>query len=135
MYTSSSNCIHFSSMHLIICKLYNQVNFKQYFLNRSFFNFYFYWRLVDLQRFVSFCCTTKWFSYTCILFHCHLPWNIENRSLYYSAGPCHFIYSILYLLIPPPNFLFDNCQLLFYVCESVSVLIISSFVPCFRLHI
>ena len=42
VYTLSSNCIHFSSMHLIVCKLYNQVNFKQYFLNRSFFNFYFY---------------------------------------------------------------------------------------------
>ena len=26
--TLSSNCIHFSSMHLIVCKLYNQVNLK-----------------------------------------------------------------------------------------------------------
>ena len=30
--------------------------------------FFFHWSIVDLQCYISFRCTIKWFSYTCILF-------------------------------------------------------------------
>ena len=49
----------------------------------------FYWSIVDLQCFVSFGCTAKWFSYMYffqILFPCRLLQNIEYSSLCYSLS-------------------------------------------------
>ena len=67
-----------------------------------FFNL-FYWRIVDLQCSVSFCCLAKWFSYTYtyilfhILFHDGLSQDIEYSSLCYKVGPCCL--SILYVIV------------------------------------
>ena len=56
----------------------------------------FYWSIADLQC-VNFCCTAKWFNYTCIyilfyiLLHYGLSlrqWIIEYHSLCYTIGPC-----------------------------------------------
>ena len=63
----------------------------------------FYWSIVDLQRCVNFCCTAKWFTYSCtsILFNipirCGLSQNSEYSSLCCSVGP--YCLSILCLLL------------------------------------
>ena len=53
----------------------------------------FYWSIVDLRCY-HFCCTTKWFRYTCthilfqILFPFRLSQNTEQSSLCSTAGSC-----------------------------------------------
>ena len=66
--------------------------------------FFFNWCIIDLQCYVNFCCTAKWFSYMYIyvlllniLFHCGLSQDIEYRSLCCTVGPCCL--PILYILI------------------------------------
>ena len=83
-----------------------------------------------------------------IFFHYSLSQDIEYSSLCYTVGPCLFILSLsvyiysLHLLIPdsqripPPPFLpLGNPKFVLCVCESVSLLQISSFVSCFIFHI
>ena len=57
-------------------------------------SYYFYWCVVDLQWCTSFCCTPKWFSYTCMFFFtffpmwfsCGLLQGIGYGSLCYIVG-------------------------------------------------
>ena len=53
---------------------------------RLFFN----WNVINLQCYVSFRCTAKWFSYTYIYsFHCRLWQDIEENFLCYTCPiPC-----------------------------------------------
>ena len=51
----------------------------------------FYWSIVDLQHWVSFCCKAKWLRHTYayifnILFYYGLPQNIEWSSLFYPSN-------------------------------------------------
>ena len=56
----------------------------------------FYWRIVDLQGCVDFCCTVKWFSYTYIytytIFHILFHYGLSQVFGYSSpcspVGPC-----------------------------------------------
>ena len=62
----------------------------------SLYFFLFHWSIVDLQYFVSFRYTAKWFSYTCflhILFHFRLLQNIAYSSLCYAVIPCSIQFS------------------------------------------
>ena len=62
----------------------------------SLYFFLFHWSIVDLQYFVSFRYTAKWFSYTCflhILFHFRLLHNIAYSSLCYAVIPCSIQFS------------------------------------------
>ena len=79
---------------------------------RSFNLFYFifncYWRTIDLQCYVNFCCAAKWFSYAYIntFFFVVLLIMVYHRIL--IIVPCynsnhvvfHSIYNSLHLLIP-----------------------------------
>ena len=57
-----------------------------------FCDFFFNWSIVDLPRYVHFCWTVKWFSYTHISilphipFHCGLSQHTEYSSLGYPGG-------------------------------------------------
>ena len=57
-----------------------------------FCDFFFNWSIVDLPRYVHFCWTMKWFSYTHISilphipFHCGLSQHTEYSSLGYPGG-------------------------------------------------
>ena len=62
----------------------------------------FYWSTVDLQRYVNFCHTAKWFSYTHICsfsysFPLCLSQDAEYNSLSYIVGPCCL--SIAYMTV------------------------------------
>ena len=46
----------------------------------------FYWSIVDLHCCVDFCYSEKWLSYTYILFHYGLSWDIEYSSLCYTVA-------------------------------------------------
>ena len=68
----------------------------------------FYWRIVDLQRCVSFWCTAKWLSYTYIyIFSYSFPWWLITQ--YWIESPVlysrtllfiHPVWNSLHLLIP-----------------------------------
>ena len=74
---------------------------------------------------------------------------VGSRVLYHQCNLCFTVYpswsSLLSIVVvcicesPNPNLRllhsFDNCKFVFYVCVSVSVLYISSFVSFFRFHI
>ena len=87
----------------------------------------FYWSIVDLQYYVSFRCTTKWFSYILfqIIFHNMFLQDFEYNSLCCTLKYLllvYFIYSSLYLLIPYSWFVlpstlfpFGNHKFVFYV--------------------
>ena len=104
-------------------------------------SFFFNWSIADVWWCVSFRCIPQWFRYTHrhthrffpSLFHNGLLQNIEYSSCArYTVGSCCL--SILYvamcvpanpkLLFIPPLFSSPsgNHKLVFYVCESVSVL-------------
>ena len=99
---------------------------------------FFNWSIADLQCFVSFRCTTEWFScvYIYILsqinFFYRLLQNIDYSSLCYTVSPCwlsilHIIVYISYvnskfLIYHSPPFLIGNCKPVFYVHGSTSVL-------------
>ena len=76
---------------------------KVSYTQKLFFNYFLNWSVVNLQCYVSFRCTAKWFSYTYtyilfqILFHYRLLQDIEYRSLCYIVGPCCL--SILYIQV------------------------------------
>ena len=116
-----------------------------------FLIFILYWSTVDLQYCVSFRCTAKWFRHIwkkfmyifCIIFHYRFLQDIEYSSLFYAVNPCCL--SILCTVVCickshtpnlslPPS-LSPLVNFVFYVCESVSVLYIYSFVLLFRFHI
>ena len=65
---------------------------------RLVFFLFFNWSVVDLQCFVSFRCTAKWFSYVYVyvhfhvLFHGGLLQDIEYSSLGSTVGPCYLSY-------------------------------------------
>ena len=88
-----------------------------------FFFFFFKWSIVDLQCSVSFCCTAKWFSYTCtyslfhILFHCGLLQDIEYSSLCYRVGPCWLYSLFLYCLIVDVQIVPYDMLDLFFSCQ------------------
>ena len=61
---------------------------------------FFYWTVVDLQCFVSFGSTAKWFSayiHTHILLHYSLLQDIDYSPLCFTVGPCWL--SILYIIV------------------------------------
>ena len=63
-----------------------------------------------------------------IIFHYRLLQDIEYSSLRYAAGPCPSILCVVvsvnpkFLTYPSPPFHFSNYKLVFYVCESISVM-------------
>ena len=60
------------------------------------FQFFFYWRIVNLQRCVGFRYTAQWFSYTYffqILFRYRWLQNTEYSSLCYTVGPYYLLYT------------------------------------------
>ena len=104
-----------------------------------FFNYIFYWSIVDLQCCVSFRCTAKWISYTYTYIHSF--YRLFSRIDHYrvlSRVPCaiqqvlisylFYIQQCLYvtpnlLIYPSPRpFSFGNHKFVFEDCESVSVL-------------
>ena len=80
-----------------------------------------------------------------ILFHYGLSQDIKYSSLCYTLGPCcssiRYVIVCIYQLQTPRIFLslpyplLGNHRSVLYVCESVSILQIGSFVPYFRFHI
>ena len=103
---------------------------------------FFYWTIVDLQYCVSFRCIAKWFRYIYVCVYIYFRFfSIIGYYKILNIIPCaillliYFMYSSLYLLIPYSQFVplpFGNHKIVFYVCESVSVLYIDSFVLFFR---
>ena len=120
----------------------------------SKFSCFLYWTIVDLPlvHYVSFKCAVKWFSYSHIhiyifrfqiVFCYSLLQDVEYSSLCYTVNFCflHILCILVYLYIsifasvrpilliyPSP---FGNHKLVSYVCESVFVLYIDSFVLLF----
>ena len=109
-------------------------------------------RIFKLFKFISL--THSWFTMLCyfllyskvihILFHYGLSWDIYYSSLCYTLGPCclcilywQFASINLKLQSVPPSFPLPHGKQRsgFYVCESVSVSYVSSFVSYFRLQI
>ena len=89
------------------------------------------WTIVDLQCYVSFSYTAKWFNNTHM--HTHIFFfrffSIIDYYKILDIVPCavlfiHFIYSSVYLLSPNPQFIplptfpFSKHIFVFYVCES-----------------
>ena len=104
-------------------------------------SFFFLLIEIDSQCYVSFKCTAQWLLYILfqILFHYRLLQNIEFGFLCYTIGLCwlFILYIIMCIIYQLPNlslpspFPFGNHKFVFYVCESLSVLQINSFVSFF----
>ena len=123
-----------------------------FFLSFSLFKKVSFCTILDLQCCVSFRRMAERFIihiHICILFQILFLFGllqvIEQNSLWYTVGPCWL--SILNTIVCTrqsqtpslflPPFPFGNHKLVFYVCEPVSVLWISSFASLFffRFHI
>ena len=50
-----------------------------------FFLSFFHLSIVDLQRFIDFCCTSKWFSYIYLVFHISALWFIIGYWIWFSV--------------------------------------------------
>ena len=96
---------NWTELNLGLCSVVNYVVL----LKNTLFIYYLF--IIDLQCYVSFRHTAKWFSYTYtyiwvffqIIFPYRLLENIQYSSLCYTPGPCwviYFIYNSLYMLIP-----------------------------------
>ena len=108
----------------------------------SHFFYFLYYRTVDLQCCMNFCCTAKW-PRRILFFSCYLSLHSVLRDWVWLP----VLYSRISLLIHPKSsslhLLTPNSQSLLplvnksilYVYESVSVLQIGSFVPYFRFYI
>ena len=106
--------------------------------------FILYWSIVDLQCCISFRHTAKWFSYTYTYTY---SFPIKLITEYWVEFPvlCSRSLLVIYCIYnsvcmsvpnsqfipPPPHFPFGNHKFVFEVCESISVLWISSFVSLF----
>ena len=134
------------SNHLVNWKVFNKIRRDDFYFYSSllpmpysylpdvFFCFYFCFSIVDLQRFVAFYYTAKWFGYTdtCIpfrvvffpLWFITVFW-ISFPALYSRIFFIHSLYNSLHLLTPnfestsSPPLASTN---LFSVSESVSIL-------------
>ena len=146
-YTIGENCVKGTlCLHVIIITIFEE-GYRDY-RNLTQSLFFFNWSIVDLQC-VNFCCTAKWFTYIFffIFFFFMVYYRILNIVLWLYSRTLlfiYFVYNCLHLLVPnswfiplPPHFPIGNCKFVFYFCESVSLLEISSFVSffSFRYHI
>jgi len=146
LFHSGCTILHSYQQHMTIL-IFPKYLFS-FFIHFYFLNFY--WSTIDLQC-VSFKCTEKWNVYTYTYIHSFLDYfTILAITEYWVefhvlCSRClfvvYFIHSSVYMsipisqLIPLPPLSPSNHYLLFYICDSISVLQISSFVPpIFRLH-
>ena len=82
-------------------------------LGETIFNF-FYWSIVDLQC-VNFCCTAKWFSYTCIyiLFHILFHDGVSQDTEY--SALCNSRFSLVIYFIHSINSIYMSIDYM-YIC-------------------
>ena len=113
----------------------------------------FYWSIVALKCYVTFCCAEKWVSHTYTYIHSLIfPSQIQVTTWHWGEFPVlysrfslvtYFINSRVYMSIPissqkssHPTFSLGNHKCVLYNCDSIAALQISSSVPVFSiLHI
>ena len=108
----------------------------------------FHWSLVSLQCSVSFHCIAKWISctYTYIPLFFGFPSHLAHHKVL-SRVPCYMatsnmlsiLYIVVYRSIPVSQFIYPHplCVSIFvlYICISISVFQISSFVSFLDLYL